>query len=129
MAINLLDADTRIEVLDSELPNVNDGDPDVVYVLRQVTPAAQRSLQKRVPNKRTGQMDIDVALTVDAVLDYALVEWRGVLFDGTPAPCDHTNRMLLDFGRRQALALAASTNRQTTVEQKEASFREPARVG
>jgi hypothetical protein len=128
MPLNLLDADARIEVRDLDLVNVIEPDPDVVYVLRQILPATRKALQKRRPNPKTHQMEPDDEATLDAMVDYALIEWRGILHRGEPAPCTTENKALLDRGRKVALISVSVSNRQMSAEQREDSFREPAGV-
>ncbi len=127
MALQLLDGEKRLEVLDTELLNVIDPDPEVVYVIRQILPATRLQLQKRKPNPLTRQMESDSDATVDAMLDFALVEWRGILAGGQPAPCTKENKLLLDQGRKIALIGKAASNR-TAPEDRDASFRQPPAV-
>ncbi len=127
MALQLLDGETRIEVLDTELANVIDPDPEVVYTLRQILPAMRLQLQRRKANPQTRQMEADGDATIDAMLEFALVGWTGILANGQPAPCTTEYKRLLDQGRKLALVGKAASNR-TAPEGRDASFREPASV-
>jgi hypothetical protein len=126
MALQLLTADTRIEVNDADLPGVIEPDPEVFYTVRQIVTAQRLQLQKRRSNPSTRQMEIDSDATLDAMLEYALVEWRGILTGGQPAPCVKENKLLLDQGRKIALIGIACSNRPAA--NREDSFREPAAV-
>lgn len=127
MALQLLSKDTRIEVRDADLDGVTDGDPDTVYVLRQLPPAESREIAKRhttTPiNQRTGRREeqVDLNAVAEDLLDAALVEWRGVLANGLDAPCTRENKLLLDGVRRTALLHVAGLNRSAEV--RAASFR------
>jgi len=127
MPLNLLDADARIDVTDSDLVNVIDPDPSVVYVVRQILPSMRLQLQRRKPNPQTRQMEPDEDATLDAMVDYAVVEWRGILLRGEPAPCVKDTKALLDRGRKIAIIAIACSNRQRS-DSREESFREPASV-
>ncbi len=125
MALQLLSGE-RFEVCDADLPFVIDPDPDVFYTVRQILPAQRLQLQKKRPNPHTRQMEIDDAATLEAMLEYALVAWRGILVDGKPAECTSDNKLLIDQGRKTQLVGRACANRQ--VAQSPESFRQPAAV-
>lgn len=130
MALQLLDEGNRIEVKDSELDDVKDGDADTVYVVRQIPPAVNKEIGKRhttTPiNRQSGQRDrvIDHAAFMDDLLDYALVDWRGILLKGNPVPCVREHKLLLDMPRKLALLGVAGLNRSAS-EDRDRSFRSP----
>ena len=129
MALQLLDGESRFDVRDTELANVIEPDPDVLYAVRQILPATHRQIQQRClkPNPQTHRMEPDEEATIDALVDYAVVDWTGWLLRGEPAPCTKEHKTLLDRGRKLALIAKACSNRQTT-QQREDSFRQPAGV-
>lgn len=116
MSLQLLEEDKRIEVIDSALPDVTDGDPETVYTVRQIPPEVNRSLGKRhttTPiNRRTGQREtvVDHEALLDDLVDYAIVSWSGILLKGEPAPCTRENKLLLDFTRKTGLLSVAGLN-------------------
>lgn len=132
MALHLLSDSDRITVTDADL--VEDGDPGTTYTLRPVS----RGLYQRVSEKhavrfggRRGlKLDEQIAFSVainEELLDFALVEWSGILINGQPAPCDASHKTLLDGPRVQALLGKAGVNQiQLSEEAKAASFRSPA---
>lgn len=128
MALNLLDGDRRIEVRDCDLKDVEGGDPETVYSVRQIPPSVSREYAKRhsrpVINGKTGTREqlVDNNALVDELLDYALVDWRGILLQGQPAPCTKEHKQLLDYQRKVALLSLAGSN-QVDVEQRDQSFR------
>lgn len=127
MALQLLSKDTRIEVADADLDGVTDGDPETVYVLRQLTPAESREISRRHTtnpiNQRTGRREeqVDLNAVAEDLLDAALVDWRGIVANGVPAECSRENKLLLDAVRRTALLQVAGLNRSAEV--RAASFR------
>lgn len=131
MALELLDDATRIDVKDSELDDIKDGDPDTVYVVRQISPDVRKEIVKRhtsTPiNRQTGQRDrvVDNDAYFDDLLDYALVDWRGILLNGEPVPCVRGHKMRLDMPRKLALLGVAGLNR-TAPADRDRSFRSPA---
>jgi hypothetical protein len=116
MALGLLDEDAQIQVTDSDLPDIEGGDPGTVYTVRQIPPAVNRELAKkhteRPINKRTGQREqvVDNIALLDDMVDYALVSWEGVLLKGQPAPCSRENKLRLDYPRKVALMSVAGLN-------------------
>lgn len=130
MALQLLDSEARIDVPDSELNDVQDGDPGTVYTIRQIAPQMNRQIAKthttQPINRRTGAREtvVDHVALVDDLLDYALVGWRGILLKGVDAPCSREHKLLLDMPRKLALLAVAGLNR-TAPEDRERSFRGP----
>ncbi len=128
MALNLLDDTNRITVTDSELDDVQGGDPDTTYTVRQIPPSVNAEISrkhtKRKPNKRNGQMDteIDQMALVDDLLDYALLAWSGIQHQGQPVPCERQFKTLLDYPRKAALISVAGLN-QRAQEVRDESFR------
>jgi hypothetical protein len=128
MAISLLNATARIHVKDSDLDKVDNGDETTTYTLRQITPAINRELHNKhttkTPNKKTHQMEesTDSVALLDDMVDYAVVEWTGILDDGQPAPCTTENKRMLDTPRKIALLKVAGLN-QIAAEVRAESFR------
>jgi hypothetical protein len=133
MALNLLDGDRKIEVRDCDLKDVDGGDEATVYVVRQIPPAVNREYGKRhttqVINRKSGSREpvVDSMGLVDDLLDYALIEWRGVLMKGEPAPCTRELKDLLDYPRKVALLGVAGLN-QVDTEARDHSFRSSPKV-
>lgn len=135
MPVQLMDSDDRIVVKDSELQGITDGDPETTYTLRPIGVDDYRRLTKahtkKVLNRRTHQSDdeVDFAGLTDAVLDYVLTDWSGILFKGQPVPCLQEYKQRLDGVRRAALAALAGMNQIHRVEEVRAeSFHEPPAV-
>jgi hypothetical protein len=133
MAISLLKETTRITVLDSDLEDVDNGDTGTSYTVRQIPPDVNREIAKKhtkyTPNSRTHRRDEDVDNVgfMDDLIDYALMDWSGILDDGAPAPCTRENKLLLDMPRKIALLKVAGLNR-VAAEVRAQSFRPPASV-
>lgn len=136
MALEVRKANDQFSVADSDLDKVDDGDPETVYTLRALTSAIVREIRKpymkQVFNRRTHRLE-DVPLTeVEEIaygldlLDYALVDWTGVVYQGQPIPCTREHKALLDPRRRSSLVGLAALNQATPKgEQAKAdSFRE-----
>lgn len=133
MALHLLDEGQRYEVSDEKLEDVQGGDPETVYVYRQIPPHVNRQLSKQHTtypiNRRTGQREtvVDHLSLLDDLLDYALIGWRGILHKGQSVPCEREYKVLLDYPRKTALLQLAGMNR-TAPEDREESFRPTADV-
>jgi hypothetical protein len=131
MAISLLNATARIQVKDSDLDDVAGGDPGTVYTVRQITPDINRALAEKntikVPNRKTHRMDseVDNVALLDDLIDYAILDWTGILDNGEPAPCTRENKVLLDQPRKLALLSVSGLNRKAA-EVRAESFRQPA---
>lgn len=130
MAVRLLDGDEHITVQDSDLPDVDGGDQETTYTVRQIPPEESRRIAHRhtkpTINRRTGTREsiVDHEAVVDDLLDAALVGWAGILHKGEPAPCTREFKLLLDFQRKSALLKVAGTNvSHEEAEEKERSFR------
>lgn len=130
--LQLIDADDRIVVKDSDLPGITDGDPDTTYTLRPISVDDYRTMRKahtrKVVNKRTHQNDeeIDYEALNDAAFAFALVGWSGILFRGEPVPCIDDRKKLLDGARRKAIVDLAGMNQIARAPEVRAeSFREP----
>jgi hypothetical protein len=129
MALKLAQDGDRITILDSDL--MKDGDPETTYILQPLS----RDIYKKVVrqctskdklNRRTRQMEeeTDWAAVSESLIDYALVEWSGILFDGKPAPCTREMKLRLDVTRAQALLDRAGMSEiETVAENKDATFR------
>lgn len=130
--------DTEV-VKDSDL--VADGDKDTTYTIRHLTVPKHRDIlkanTKRVINKRTHAKDdeVDDIGFSDALLDYVLIGWSGVMFDGKPVDVngvvrdgdeDVPAKTLLDGPRRTAMFEKAGLNEiQAASEGRQESFRAP----
>lgn len=133
MPVQLLDADDRIVVKDSELVGVANGDPETTYTLRPIATDDHRAIMKanttEVVDRRSHQKvpQVDWAGVNDATLDFVLLEWSGILVKGQPAACTREHKLRLDATRRQALTDLAGMNQIARApEVREESFREPA---
>jgi hypothetical protein len=137
MAKQLQEAGAQFTVKDSDL--LQDGDKDTTYTLRHLTREKHREIQaehtEKVINKRTHQREdrTDWAAVTDALVDYVIVGWAGVLYRGQPAPCDREHKMLLDAPTTDAILERAGLNaitgaRDEEAEIREASFRQPGDV-
>lgn len=132
MPVHLID-DEPIRVTDSDLEGVTDGDPETVYTLRPIGVDDHRRLQKQftkdVVDRRSHQKvpQTDFEGLNDAVLDFVLIGWSGVLMKGQPAECVLANKLKLDGLRRVALSGLAGMNQiARSPEVRVESFREPA---
>lgn len=138
MPIALLDDDATLTFKDSEL-GLEDGDDATTYTVRVVTPQVAKRLRKehttRKPNKQTHRMEdvIDYEKYGEALWDYVLKSWTGVVFRGKPiGPDDDVAttdgvvkaKTQLDGVRKAALLERAGANE--VVADTAASFRAPA---
>lgn len=136
MALRLIDAEDRDEVLDRDLPDVKDGDAETVYIIRSIGLDDYRAIVKARsttrPNPRTQIKETILtaeaeALVNEDILDFVLVDWRGVLFRGAPAPCTREHKLRLDPVRQLAIRTLGGMNKIARVQEARAeSFREPA---
>ena len=133
MPLQLFDPDERRDVVDADLPGVVDGDRETVYVIRPIGVDDHRAIVKRNTKQvidRASHQKVpmtDYGAVNDDVLDFILVEWRGVLFRGEPVPCERVHKVKLDPVRRQALADVAGMNQIARAPEVRAeSFRESA---
>lgn len=112
MAKNL--SEKTFTVTDKDL--LSDGDPGTSYTLRRLTREKHRETRKAHTestfNKRTHQKEdkIDWEAVTDALIDYVILAWTGVLYDGQPAPCDLRHKMLLDAPTCDAILERAGMN-------------------
>ena len=120
-------------VKDSQI--IANGDKETSYTLRALTKSVYREITRRhtrkVPNKATRSMqdETDNEAAADDLLDYALVDWSGVVANGMLVPCSTENKHLLDPQRQAAILDAAGINQiQEAPARKAESFREPADV-
>lgn len=116
MALQLIDESETLDVKDSELPEVPDGDPEVTYTLRPISTAMHRSMAKThtktIINPRTHQKEekLDGVALADDLFDYALVGWAGVLWKGQPAALTRDNKMKIDALRKSSMLGLAGLN-------------------
>lgn len=125
------------EVREDALDDLQHADPDVVYICRELTTTKWRELQRqhtrKVLNKATKQMEnvTDNEAFSDAIVDYVLMDWRGIVErGGAAAPCTTENKLRLDGVVKAALVSKAGLSQ--IVEGaaiKEASFRATPDVG
>jgi hypothetical protein len=131
MALQLRQAGELLTVCDADL--VADGDKDTSYQIRHLTIEKNRELvrqcTKRVPNKRTHQMDdvTDWEAVSDVQFEYVLADWVGVEdAEGHPLDCTPANKALIDGGRRLAIMSRAGVNEvMAAAERRSDSFRAP----
>lgn len=135
MPIALLDDDVTFTVTDAEL-DVEAGDEQTTYTVRQVTPQVIRRLRKahtkRKPTGGQGMADVlDVDNYAEALFDYILAGWEGVVFKGKPIGADDVvtvggvavkAKTQLDSSRKAALLERAGAN-QVVAAGRDDSFR------
>lgn len=130
MARQLHAEDSTFEIAETDLPDVGQADPEVVYTLRPLTTKKYRELQKAhtklVPNKHTRAMEskLDADAFTDALVDFVIADWRGIVDGGEPAACTAANKERLDGPTKAALVNVAGLNRIVTEDDAiEQSFR------
>lgn len=135
MPIALLDDDVTFTVTDAEL-DVDHGDEGTIYTVRQVTPQVIKRLRKahtkRKPTGGQGMADVlDVDSYAEALFDYILPSWEGVLFKGQPVAAEDyltiggvsvKAKTQLDSARKAALLERAGAN-QVVAAGRDDSFR------
>ena len=123
MPIALLDDDATLTVKDSDL-GVENGDDATTYTVRVVTPQYLKQLRKqftkKMPTGGRGMEDVtDVEKFSEAIWDYVLVGWSGVLLKGEPIEPDTVvntkfgpmkAKTQLDTDRKTALWKLAGAN-------------------
>lgn len=131
MAIQLSQDDDRFTVTDAEL--VAGGDAETSYTIRPLTREVRKRVVKehttRQANPRTRAMEdrVDAEAIGLALLDYALVGWSGILWQGQPAPCEKDYKLKLDEVRLSAILEQAGLSRIVDAEAARGeSFRSPA---
>ena len=138
MALLVRDETERLDVADSKLEGVDDGDPETVYTIRPLTQRIiddirarhTRSVLNKVTHRKESVTD-DRAMAED-LLDYLLVSWSGVLFKASrePVPCTKDYKIQALAGTRvEALFKLAGINEVERAEVRAASFRTTASVG
>jgi len=91
-----------------------------------------RQNTKKVPNKRTHQMDdkTDWEAVSDDLLDYIITAWSGIVAKGQALECVRVNKLLLDGPRKTAILDRAGTNEIASLPERRAeSFRKIEAVG
>jgi hypothetical protein len=133
MALELKTDDDITTVSDADL--VAGGDPETSYDIRHITPQKHREIvkqnTKKVPNRRSHAMEevTDWVALQDALVDYAIAKWTGIVYKGQPLPCERENKLRLDAGRRMAILDRAGMNEvQAAPERRSESFPEGAEV-
>lgn len=132
MARQLLQEDAEFTVAETDLELDIPVDPEATYTLRPITTEYARSVYKqhtiKVPNRRTHQMDdqVNQVAVSNALLDYCIVRWSGVLEQGADAPCDLAHKLKLPTVVQAALVERAQIG--GTAERRAASFRESSLV-
>lgn len=133
MAVEIRDDDAIVTVQDAEL--ITDGDKETTYQLRTITLEKNREIvrahTRKVPNRRTHQMDdkVDWDAVTDALLDWALAGWDGVVAHGKPLSCTLEHKKRLDGVRRTAILERAGMNEvRQAPEVRDESFRPTAIV-
>jgi hypothetical protein len=130
MARQLHDDSSTFEIQETDIPGIEQADPEVTYTLRPLTTKKYRELQKQhtklVPNKQTRQMEqkLDGEGFTDALVEYVIADWRGVYDKGEEAPCSAENKQRLDGPTKAALVNVAGLNRiESADDDREQSFR------
>ena len=115
MPIQLMNDDDRIVVTDADL--VAGGDADTTYTLRPLTRDVRKRMVKahtaKRPNPRTHAMEdaTDHEAVGSDLVDFALIAWTGILWNGEPAPCEREFKLKLDDMRLRAILEAAGLSR------------------
>lgn len=132
MARSLLTEGAEFTVKESELELEIQPDPEATYTLRPITTDYARGVYRqyttKVPNKRTHQMEdrVDQVAVSNALLDYCVTAWSGILDNGSPAPCTLEQKLRLPTVIQAALIDRAQIG--ASPDARAASFRESARV-
>lgn len=121
MPVELQNEKGTLTLHDDQLNKVEGGDPDVTYTVKQLT----GEISRRIARPHDKGPSPDAAAILDDLIDYCLIDWTGIVFDGEPVPCDRRHKLLLDAPRKQAIVQAAALNQVTRAEVRAASFREP----
>jgi len=143
MALKLSDPAERLVIADVDLPMhepmIGAVDPEATYTLRRLTSADHERLRqpyvKHTFNRQTHKREElplskeDAEAFSNALIDYVLVEWAGVVDGDTPAPCDAAHKAKLDGPRKVALVRAAMMNEVDRETARRDSFRPVADVG
>ena len=140
MAVEVRRVGDVVEVSDADLDGVDGGDQETSYQLRTITADKIRELQapylKQRFNKRTHKLE-DVPLSREDessfaadILDYVILDWSGIVYQGQPLACIREHKVLLDMPRRTALLEVAGLNKAGAAAEvaREESFREPESV-
>ena len=133
MPRQLHDESSTFDVKETDIPEVQNADHEVVYTCRPLTTAKFRELQKKntkpVANKATRSMveEINGEGLADDLIDWVLVSWVGILVKGQPAECSRAHKLLLDGQVKQGLIGVAGLNRiEAAPAVRDDSFRQPA---
>lgn len=143
MALRLSNPDERIVIADVDLPihepMIGAVDPEATYTLRRITSADHERLRqpyvKHTFNRQTHKREEvpmakeDAEAFSNVLIDFVLVDWSGILFGETPAPCDAAHKAKLDGPRKIALVRAAMMNEVDREAARRESFRATADVG
>lgn len=117
MARALQREDQTFEVAETDL-GLPDGDPDTVYVLRPITTGAYAGFMKR---------QTSMGKLVEDALDYCLVDWRGIVFNGAPVSCTRDMKLRLPFDVAKVIVDRAGLGKVQAAEaDRQESFRTPA---
>lgn len=130
----LKDASQPFWVKECDVPGVTNGDPTVEYEIRIVTRTAAKEIATRNVVKEIDPHQrrvVDVVKTDDIdldLLDYVLVNWRGIVSDGEPVACTTESKRIFaeqNVGiSRSLISLCCETPR--AEEARAATFRESA---
>jgi hypothetical protein len=121
MALEVRKLEDLITVKDCDLPGVFDGDDEACYTVRTLTTAKIQEIRapydmkkfnkrthKTEPVEWTAEQELDYSADL---IDYALKDWSGVLYNGQPLPCERDTKLLLDGSRRTAILAVAGLNK------------------
>jgi hypothetical protein len=111
MALELKDESDTWTITDADVMP-DGGDKDTVYTVRRLTLDKHREITKlhtKKANYRKPERP-DIPKIQDALFDYVLVDWKGVVKHGQPVPCVWEHKRLIDIGRRVALLDEAGLN-------------------
>jgi hypothetical protein len=126
MALNLLSDTDQITVSDADI--VDDGQADVSYTIRKITPEKMRQIVRAntKPGNHRREEKIDWMGVQDDQLDHLLVSWTGILSSGKPAECNRANKLTLDGPRKVALIDRAGTSEAVAVQEAREQAKFPA---
>lgn len=137
MALLVRGEDERIEVCDADLDGVEDGDAETVYTVRVLTQRVIDELRakhtKQIVNRTTHRREpvTDDRAFAEDLLDYLVLDWRGIVFKATrqPVPCTREFKIsALSGARVEALFKLAGVNETERADARAASFRPVAGV-
>jgi hypothetical protein len=103
MALTFAKEEETFEICETDMGLV-DADKEVFYTLRRPSDKTKKDLRKSFTKTFRNVSTFDQEGYGDALLDYVLVGWKGILLNGDPAPCVLEWKQKLGVARSQAIA-------------------------